>query len=66
MGAAVDCLGYKFGRQDDPNRTTLECGKRYFQVCRTDLEPFYVMLLNEQDELPITERGEGGFGSTGQ
>ena len=66
LGAAVDCLGYKFGRQDDPNRTTLECGKRYFQVCRTDLEPFYVMLLNEKDELPSTERGEGGFGSTGQ
>lgn len=66
LGAAVDCLGLKFGRQDDQNRTTLECGKRYFQVCRTDLEPFYVMLLNENDDLPSTERGEGGFGSTGQ
>lgn len=66
LGAAVDCLGQKYGRQTDMLRTTLEKGKRYFQICRADLKPFYVMLVNEQDELPSTERGEGGFGSTGQ
>jgi len=64
--AAVDCLGERFGKQTDPNRMELEFGKRYFQICRTDLQPFYVVLLNEDDELPSTERGEGGFGSTGQ
>ena len=64
--AAVDCLGQQFGKQTDPNRTSLEFGKRYFQICRADLQPFYVVLLRGDDELPPTERGEGGFGSTGQ
>ena len=64
--AAVDCLGECFGKQTDSDRMTLEQDKRYFQICRTDLQPFYVVLLNENDELPSTERGEGGFGSTGQ
>lgn len=63
--AAVDCLGMNFGKQTDPLRTTLEKNKRYFQICRADLKPFYVVLLNHYDELPSTERGEGGFGSTG-
>lgn len=64
--AAVDCLGPQFGKQTDPNRMSLEFGKRYFQICRADLQPFYVVLLRDEDELSQTERGEGGFGSTGQ
>ena len=66
LGAAVDCLGYNYGKQTDPKRTTLEYGKRYFQICRADLQPFYVVLLNNNDDLPSTERGEDGFGSTGR
>jgi len=61
--AAVDCLGQAFGKQTD--RMTLQPGKRYFQICKADLQPFYAVLLNENDELPSTERGGGGFGSTG-
>jgi dUTPase len=64
--AAVDCLGERFGKQTVPNRMALEFGKRYFQICKADLQPFYVVLLNENSELPSTERGGGGFGSTGQ
>ena len=48
--AAVDCLGYAYGKQSDPLRTTLEHGKRYFQICQADLKPFYVVLLNENLE----------------
>lgn len=66
LGAAVDCLGYNYGKQTDPIRTTLEYGNRYFQICRADLQPFYVLLLNSNDDLPSTVRGEGGFGSTGR
>jgi len=62
--AAVDCLGQAFGKQSDTLRT-LESGKRYFQICKADLQPFYAVLLNENDTLPSTERGCGGFGSTG-
>ena len=64
--AAVDCLGQAFGKQTDPDRMALQPGKRYFQICKADLQPFYAVLLNENDELPTTDRGEGGFGSTGQ
>ena len=66
LGAAVDCLGYNYGKKTDPKRTTLEYGNRYFQICRADLQPFYVLILNSDDDLPSTERGEGGFGSTGR
>ena len=64
--AAVDCLSQTYGKQTDPDRRVLEHNKRYFQICRADLQPFYVVLLRGDDELPSTTRGEGGFGSTGQ
>ena len=65
--AAVDCLGKDFGKQTDPLRTTLERDKRYFQLCSADLTPFYVVILKYNNEqLPSTSRGEGGFGSTGR
>lgn len=37
---------------------------RLLQICHPTLCPIYVKLVNE-DELSNTERGEGGFGSTG-
>ena len=37
--------------------------ERYFQICKPNLGKFMVILVNE---LPSTERGEGGFGSTGK
>jgi dUTP pyrophosphatase len=37
---------------------------RLLQVCHPSLCPIYVVLTNE-NELSSTERGEGGFGSTG-
>ena len=40
----------------------LEPNKRYFQICKPDLSPFYVCQI---EKLPSTERGAGGFGSTG-
>lgn len=38
-------------------------GDRYFQICMGNLEPFGVVLV---DNLENTERGQGGFGSTGK
>jgi dUTP pyrophosphatase len=38
-------------------------GDRLFQLCSSDLSPFDLELVNE---LTLTERGEGGFGSTGK
>ena len=37
---------------------------RLFQICHAKLCPVYVVLVSE-NELTSTERGEGGFGSTG-
>ena len=37
-------------------------GTRLFQICSKDLEPIQVKII---DLLTETERGEGGFGSTG-
>lgn len=38
-------------------------GERLFQLCMPTLEPFTVSFVEELDE---TERGTGGFGSTGK
>ena len=40
----------------------IEKGTRLFQLCAPDLKPFLINLVNEVTD---TERGEGGFGSTG-
>ena len=47
----------------------LEHGVRLFQICAPSLEPFKVELM-PMDQFMVfygnTERGQGGFGSTGQ
>ena len=50
---------------ENPNKQiyySIEVGQRLFQICSPTLEPFKVELV---DELDTTNRGEGGFGSTG-
>jgi deoxyuridine 5'-triphosphate nucleotidohydrolase len=39
---------------------------RYLQVCTPTLEPFLVKMVDTEEELGSTSRGEGGFGSTGK
>lgn len=40
---------------------------RLFQICAGDLKPFRVEIVENESELSgITERGDGGFGSTGR
>lgn len=38
---------------------------RMFQICSPTLEPFMVRIVETEEELGSTERGSGGFGSTG-
>lgn len=38
---------------------------RMFQICSPTLEPFLVEIVEREEELGLTERGAGGFGSTG-
>ena len=39
---------------------------RYFQLCHPSLMPFKVIIVNTIEELGLTARGDGGFGSTGR
>ncbi|AII16944.1 putative deoxyuridine 5'-triphosphate nucleotidohydrolase [Aureococcus anophagefferens virus] len=43
----------------------VEQGVRLFQLCSPDLSPIKFKLLTDDEELSSTDRGEGGFGSTG-
>ena len=42
---------------------TIEKGTRLFQIIKGDLQPLTITIV---DKLSYTERGEGGFGSTGK
>jgi dUTP pyrophosphatase len=38
---------------------------RMFQICSPTLEPFLVEIVESEEDLGFTQRGSGGFGSTG-
>ena len=48
------------------NSFTIRAMERYFQICHPTLAPFKVVMVNSKEELGQTERGNGGFGSTGR
>jgi dUTP pyrophosphatase len=57
---------------DAANNDISACLERYmqpmsrvFQICAPSLEPFFVRIVEHENELGVTERGSGGFGSTG-
>jgi len=45
---------------------TINKTDRYFQICSPTLEPFRIKMVYEREDLGDTERGDGGFGSTGR
>lgn len=69
--AAVDCnseqleISIANGEDCDIMNSTykIEKGQRLFQIVAPGFVPFTIELV---DELPSSERGEGGFGSTGK
>ena len=44
---------------------TIEANTRLFQICAGDLSPFQTIILNDDEKLSLTIRGNKGFGSTG-
>ena len=60
--------GHLIGKLDNltPESYTIEKYSRLFQICAPDLSRIQVELVNSIEELGITERGDGGFGSTGK
>lgn len=49
----------------EPRNFMINPYDRFIQVCSGDLKPFSVELVATPEELGITERMDGGFGSTG-
>jgi dUTP pyrophosphatase len=50
---------------DALDEVNLKKGNRLTQICSPDLVPFRVIVVDSMEQLGSTERGEGGFGSTG-
>ena len=50
---------------DETDSYTVSANSRLVQICDPTLKPIYVVIVDES-ELSSTERGEGGFGSTGK
>jgi len=57
---------------DSANNDMKTCVRKYmspmtrmFQICSSTLEPFLVEIVESEDDLGFTQRGSGGFGSTG-
>lgn len=44
---------------------TIESETRLFQLCHPNAYPITVVMVDKAEELSSSERGEGGFGSTG-
>jgi dUTP pyrophosphatase len=50
---------------DSPPNYVIQKETRLFQICHPSLCPVFVELVEDVAELTTTERGAGGFGSTG-
>jgi dUTP pyrophosphatase len=48
------------------NKIVLDKQSRVLQICSNDLSPFRVELVESIEDLQLTWRGDGGFGSTGK
>lgn len=59
--------GHLAGFFDVVKDTSIPQYSRLLQICTPDLTPVYnIQLVNSIEELGVTKRGTGGFGSTGQ
>lgn len=50
----------------NPESPEITFGNRITQICAPGLQPIYVVLVNNRENLGTTVRGDGGFGSTGR
>jgi dUTP pyrophosphatase len=51
---------------DVKHNDKIEKFDRICQICAPGLVPIHVVLVDKEEELSITSRGSGGFGSTGK
>jgi dUTP pyrophosphatase len=58
--------GRLMGKFDARENFVVNKFDRLLQICAPGLIPIYVELVNNEEELGNTERGAGGFGSSGR
>lgn len=63
--ALVDCFGDVHHSTHSADKVRLEKGNRNFQIVAYNGYPIHVNLVEDVSDLGGSERGEGGFGSTG-
>ncbi len=63
--ALVDCFGDVHHTTHGSDKVRLEKGNRNFQLVAYNGYPIHVNLVEDESDLGGSERGEGGFGSTG-
>lgn len=63
--ALVDCFGDVHHTYLTADKVRLEKGNRNFQIVAYNGFPIHVNLVNSESDLGGSERGEDGFGSTG-
>ena len=63
--ALVDCFGDVHHTTHGADKVRLEKGNRNFQLVAYNGYPIHVNLVEDESDLGGSERGEGGFGSTG-
>ena len=61
----VDCVRGLGTKWVESNEYYVEKFSRLFQVCSPTLGPVRVVLVGSVADLGLTQRGDGGFGSTG-
>ena len=54
-----------FDKKNDTPLYNINSGTRLLQICAPDLTRIHVQVVDSVDDLGTTERGQGGFGSTG-
>ena len=63
--ALIDCFGDVHSSIHSADQVRLEKGNRNFQLVAYNGFPIHVNLVDNESDLGGSERGEGGFGSTG-
>jgi dUTP pyrophosphatase len=65
-GKMIGAFRWLTGRNNEDSGYFVEAGTRLLQICHPSLCPILVVLVDNLNDLTTTERGEGGFGSTGR
>lgn len=60
--SALKCMNLNC---DITNPYTVNSETRLTQICHSSLSPFYIEIVEREEDLGKTTRGDGGFGSTG-